>query len=104
MLRINNTQDIKKITMKPVAFTRCVLGGDWYKNNLVIEFVPAKIYPDYTEVQEWIMKNVDGKNLNIEDVVEYIYDFLNTNYKPLELHIKDEVTGCRTHFDVIVEK
>lgn len=104
MNKIENKQGINRIIMKPDAYCRCEIGGDFYKNNLEISFLPDKHYPDYTEVQNWIMQNVDGKTLNIEDVVNNIYNFLMGTYQPIDLEIKDEVTGCRTHFDVIVIK
>ena len=104
MNKIDNKQNINMIVMKPDAYCRCELGGDFYKNNLEISFMPDKSYPDYTEVQEWIMQNIDGKTMNIEDVVEVVYDFIMETYQPTDLEIKNEVTGCRTHFDVIVIK
>lgn len=104
MNKIKNTQKIKKITMKPVAYTKCAIGQDWYKNELEIVFVPALYYPDYIEVSKWIMEHIDGKELNIEDVNDYIYKFLNEEYQPQSLTIKNSIVGCKTHFDVIVEK
>ena len=104
MNKIKNEQRIKKIRMFPDAYTRCELGGDFYKNQMEIEFTPDEFYPDYTEVQNWIMENIDGKTLNIEDVVGEIYSFLDYGYSPEELHIINRVSNCRTHFDVIVEK
>lgn len=104
MNRIENKQNINLIIMKPDAYCRCELGGDFYKNSLEINFLPDKCYPDYTEVQEWIMQNIDGMTLNIEDVVSKVYDFLMDTYQPLEVEIRNEVTGCRTHFDVTVIK
>ena len=101
---IVNTQKIEKITMQPTAITLCDIGGDWYKNELEIEFIPDKTYPDYMVEQSWIMENIDGKRLNIEDVVNNIYTHLMEEYKPKELHIKDIVRGNKVHFDVIVEK
>lgn len=104
MNKIKNTQKINKITMKPVAYTKCAIGQDWYKNELEIVFVPALYYPDYIEVNEWIMENIDGKELNIEDVNDHIYKFLTEEYHPQSLTIKNSIVGCKTHFDVIVEK
>lgn len=104
MNKIKNTQNIGLIVMKPDAYCRCELGGDFYKNSLEITFVPDESYPDYTEVQDWIMKNIDGTTMNIEDVVDTVYKFLMETYRPLDLEITNNVTGCRTHFDVTVIK
>ena len=104
MLCIRNNEKISEITMKPTAFTKCKLGGDWYKSELTIRFTPDEYYPDYSEVQAWIMENVDGKEFNIEEVVAVIYEHLFTMYLPAKLHIKNDVINCRTHFNVTVEK
>lgn len=104
MTRIENRQEILTITMKPVAFTKCQIGQDWYKNELEIVFWPDRCYPDYMEVEAWIMENIDGHELNIEDVVEKVYNFLDSEYKPKSLSIVDNVKGNKVHFDVIVEK
>lgn len=100
--RIPNTQGIREIYLYPVAITKCELGGDWYTNQMEIRFVPRECYPDYTEVRTWIQNNIDGKTLNIEDVVAEVRKFLVREYKPYMLTIKDHITGCATHFDVDV--
>lgn len=104
MEKVPNTQKIRRITMKPTAITQCDIGGDWYKNEIEIEFFPDECYPDYMVVQKWIMDNIDGKRLNIEDVVDQIYKYLDETYSPSGLFIRDIVTGNKVHFDVIVEK
>ena len=104
IVKIPNEQKILRIKMMPVAYTKCEIGQDWYKNELEIHFWADDCYPDYMEVNEWIMKEIDGKTLNIEDVVEMVYDFLKENYSPLFLEVHDHVRGCKTHFDVEVIK
>lgn len=104
MTKIINIQNIKSIKMHPIAFTRCEIGGDFYKNEMEVTIVPDKVYPDYTEVQEWTMNRLDGETLNIEDVVAITYAFIKETYEPKSIHIVNHVTGCRTHFDVTVEK
>lgn len=104
MKKLNNEEKVGKITMMPTAVTLCDIGNDWYTNQLEITFVPDKYYPDYIEVKDWIMINIDGKRLNIEQVVERVYKFLIEQYEPIDIHVKDTVTGSKSHFDVIVEK
>ena len=101
---IENKQGITWIMMKPKVQTKCALGGDWYTNELTIWFFPDRCYPDYTQFQAWIMQNLDGEELNIEDVVDAIYLYLMEQYSPKELIVRDKVKGCKTHFDVVVEK
>lgn len=104
MAIIKNSEKIKKITMKPTAITLCKIGQDWYKHELIIEFCPDAYYPDYMEEEAWIMEHVDGKELNIEEVVDVIYGHLTEVYMPKELHIIDRIIGNKVHFNVIVEK
>lgn len=104
MDKLENKQGIKLIIMKPIAFTKCVIGDDWYKNKIKITFYPDSTYPDYIQVSEWIMNNIDGKSLNIEEVVDMIYKMIETEYAPKALEVTNEITGCKTHFDVTVIK
>lgn len=104
MNKLPNTQRITSITMNPKAYAICDIGGDMYCSDLTIYFTPHDCYPDYMEVADWIAKNIDGTRLNIEDVVEKVYNFLMEEYKPLELEVVNNIMGCRTHFDVTVSK
>ena len=90
--------------MKPTAITKCEIGQDWYKHELEIYFVPGEAYPDYIEVEAWIMNFIDGQTMNIEDVVDKVYQHIEKTYKPQQLCVKSFVTGNKVHFDVIVEK
>lgn len=103
MEKIKNTQEIASIIMKPTAYTKCRIGQDWYRNELEIDFLPFDSYPDYIEVNSFIMNEIDGHELNIEDVVEKIYNHL-LNYEPMYLKVTDHIRGCKTHFDVDVTK
>ena len=104
MDRLKNTQNISLIIMKPVAQTKCKIGQDWYTNELEISFAPADSYPDYMQVNEWIAKNIDGRELNIEDVVNMLYEMLEQNFHPVHLSVTNNIKNCKTHFDVIVVK
>lgn len=103
MRQLQNNQKITCITMNPVAHTRCVIGGDWYRNDFTILFYPKYSYPDYTELQEWIMTNLDGQDLNIEDAVDMLFEELLW-YDPKALKVIDRVADCKTHFPVTVER
>lgn len=102
-MKQDNTQKITEIVMKPTACTFCKLGQDWYNNNLEITFTPDKYYPDYMDVQKYIMDEIDGHEMNIEDVVENVYSYMQI-YEPKTLKVVDHVHGCKTHFDVDVTK
>lgn len=104
MEKLKNEQEISVIVMKPIAYTKCAIGQDWYKNELEIRFVPSDCYPDYMDVNRYIMNEIDGHELNIEDVVSLVYEFLSDTYLPLDLTVTDHIKGCKTHFDVDVVK
>lgn len=101
MFKIENKQHVAEIIMKPIAYTKCEIGQDWYKNEFRIQFVPSECYPDYIEVNAFIMEKIDGQTLNIEDAAKRIYDFLH-QYDPAWLVVTDYIRGCKTHFDVEV--
>jgi len=104
MEKLSNTQGITRINMNPIAYTKCKIGQDWYKNEIEIVFVPDKSYPDYMEINEYIMREIDGKELNIEDVVNMIYEKIKEEYEPKSLRVTNYINNCKTHFDVVVEK
>lgn len=101
MKRLENIELIKCIVMKPTACVKCQIGQDWFQCDFEVRFVPDKYYPDYMEVQDFIMQEIDGKELNIEQAVKILYDYL-IKYEPKELIITNHVCGCKTHFDVDV--
>lgn len=103
-MKIENNQNISEIIMYPTAITKCAIGQDWYQNEFEIHFEPNRCYPDYMEVQAYIMKEVDGQELNIEEAVEKIYDYLTSEYDPYCLKVIDRVHGNKVHFDVCVIK
>lgn len=103
MNKIPNSQGITKIVMYPTAITKCEIGQDWYQNDLEIVFIPNDYYPDYIEVQNWIMENIDGKEMNIEDVIYSIKNYLLREYNPRNVKIISHITNNKVHFRVDVE-
>lgn len=101
MNRIENKENVSKIVMKPTAISKCKIGQDWYKMAFEIEFIPRDFYPDYIEVNDFVMKEIDGKELNIEEAAKMLYEMLSA-YEPRSLKVTNHITGCKTHFDVDV--
>ena len=101
MTKIENKENITRIIMKPHAIAKCKIGQDWYKMNFEAEFLPGDCYPDYMEVNDFVMNNIDGKELNIEEATKIVYDML-AKYSPRNLTVTNHITGCKTHFDVDV--
>lgn len=100
---LRNAEGITTITMEPIAVSKCKIGGDWYKHRFRVVFEPGEFYPDYIEVSEYIMQMIDGKTLNIEEAVDILHKHLSV-YQPKSLIVTDTIRGCKTHFDVTVEK
>lgn len=101
-MRIENTELVKAIVMKPSVQCKCEIGQDWYTMDITIEFYPLQYYPEYIEVQEWISKNIDGEELNIEQALKLIFDYMKDVYEPAELQIVGNVNNVTTHFPVSV--
>lgn len=99
MDKIENKEGVALIVMRPTAFTKCKIGQDWYKCEFTVFFTPGMCYPDYMEVNTYIMENIDGKELNIEEAARMLYDFLRL-YEPKALKVENHISGCKTHFDV----
>lgn len=101
MTKIENKEKVSRIVMKPTAVAKCKIGQDWYKMAFEVEFIPGNCYPDYIEVNDFIMEHIDGKELNIEEAARIIYDLLSI-YNPISLTVTNHISGCKTHFDVDV--
>lgn len=101
MTKIENREHVTQIVMKPIAFTKCKIGQDWYRCQFECTFTPDECYPDYMEVSDYIMHSIDGKELNIEEAAKMLFDFL-AQYKPSCLKVINHIKGCKTHFDVDV--
>ena len=104
MNKIINKENITSIVMKPTAYVKCCIGQDWFKNELEITFIPYECYPDYIQVRDWIMNNIDGREMNIEQVVSEIYNMLVNEYNPSYLRVAANIVDSNSHFDVIVTK
>lgn len=101
MNRILNKEKVSSITMMPTAYAKCKIGQDWYRCDFEVHFVPGDCYPDYMEVNSFVMSEIDGKELNIEEAARILYDHL-IQYQPEELEVTNHIKGCKTHFDVDV--
>ena len=101
MTKIKNAENVTEIVMKPTAYTKCKIGQDWYKCNFEVFFIPSDNYPDYMEVNGFIMSHIDGHELNIEEAARILYDHL-MEYKPESLKVINHIRECKTHFDVDV--
>ena len=102
-MKLENKEKVKKITMYPVAHTLCAIGQDFYKYEFKVEFEVGNYYPDYMDVEKWVMNNLDGKELNIEQGMRLFYDWLVESYDPLNLKLTAVVKDAKTHFPVEVE-
>lgn len=99
--RIPNVERVARITMNAHALVKCEIGQDWYNCYLEAEFVPGEYYPDYMQVDEFVMHEIDGQEKNIEVVARELYDFL-AQFCPKSLKVVNHVRGCKTHSDVDV--
>lgn len=101
MNKLSNIEKVHEIIMKPTACVKCQIGQDWYQCHFEAIFIPGEYYPDYMEVQDYIMREIDGKELNIEQAAIMLKEYL-LKYEPQEVKIINHITGCKSHFDVDV--
>ena len=101
MIKIPNKEYVTEIKMMPTAYAKCKIGQDWYRCGFEAWFIPFNCYPDYMEVNEFVMREIDGKELNIEEATRILYDYLQ-EYKPTQLKVVNHIRNCKTHFDVDV--
>ncbi len=104
MNRLENKEKIDRIEMRPTACVKCAIGQDWYQCHFNVTFVPNEYYPDYMDVEQYIMEEIDGHELNIEEAVNKLFAFLKNIYEPKHLSVECDVRGCKVHFDVLVVK
>lgn len=102
MNKIENKEGVTEIVMHPVAYCKCAIGQDWYKCEFDAEFLPKEYYPDYMEVNDFVMREIDGKELNIEEAAKILYDHL-MEYEPRYVCVTNHIKNCKTHFDVDVK-
>ena len=102
MVKLENRENVAKITMYPTAYTKCKIGQDWYKCSFEVHFEPDSCYPDYMTVNKFVMDYIDGKELNIEEAARMLYGHLLL-YEPKSLKVINHIRDCKTHFDVDVE-
>ena len=103
-MKIKNRQNIKQIIMKPTVSCFCPLGQDWYKIDFDISFIPRDFYPDYCDVQNYILNNINKQQLTIEEAIDIIYNYLQKEYLPENLTVQANVNIVQSHFHVIVIK
>ena len=101
MTRIENRENVTGIILKPTAHVKCRIGQDWYKCEFLVSFIPGDCYPDYMEINKFIMDEIDGHELNIEEAAKILYDKL-LEFNPKDLKVTNCIKGCKTHFDVDV--
>lgn len=109
-----NTQGITKIIFEPkTTHNFCPLGQLYcdelekqgqprmlphYTNHFRITFVPGEVVCDYIDVEKWIAKNINDKELIIEDAVSMLYDYVMETYKPekllVETYVDDAMHGA----------
>ena len=103
MKKIKNLQNISRVIMRPFAECKCAIGRDWYHIDFEIVFIPRNYYPDYMDTTDFISKNINGRELNIEEAVDVIFEHLRT-YEPMGLSVTANVESVTTHFPVSVTK
>lgn len=101
MNKIPNNENVTKIVMRPIAYTKCKIGQDWFLNKFEVIFEPDEYYPDYMEVNQFILENIEGQEMNIEHAAQCLCNYLK-QYNPKRVQVVNHISDCNTHFNVDV--
>lgn len=101
--KIKNKQGINKIRIEPSAYCFCPLGNAWYNIEIEIDMNVDKYYPNYCDIKAFIDKEIQGKSLIIEDVIDKVYAFM-LEYEPDNLIVGGTVADIDSHPPVKVTK
>lgn len=102
MARFENTMGISRITYTDSVKCMCPLGQAPYTNNLVVQFTPTDIIPDYCELEAEI-GSLHMQDLTIEQVVEEVFNLFKNEYHAINIVVSSEVTDA-VHPPVVVTK
>ena len=80
----------------------CPQGNEHYTAQMSVDMVPGKYLPDYIELDKEFRHGC-GKDLIIEDAVEWVFNLIQSRYAPAKLRVEAEVKNA-VHFDVRVGK
>lgn len=80
----------------------CPQGSEHYTAQMSVDMVPGKYLPDYVELDNEFRQGC-GKELIIEDAVEWVYNLIQERYSPAKLRVEAAVKNA-VHFDVRVGK
>lgn len=100
---IENTQGITRIIYKTKTKNYCPIGKDWYTSNIQVQIEPAKIIPDYIDLDEFVAERINQKELIIENVAKDLYCHIMSEYLPKSLIVTIHVDDA-SHSEVIVSK
>jgi len=100
---IENKQKISEIVMKGRSHNFCPIGQTHYTNNYEVVLFPNEVIPDYLDVQDFIEKEINDKELIIEDCVSMLFNHLSISYNPTYLKVSSNVTDA-VHPEVTVVK
>lgn len=59
-MKIENKYKVKNLIYTAKAFVFCPLGQDWGRVNIEADIVPGEFIPDYCDVDNFILKNIEG--------------------------------------------
>ena len=80
----------------------CPQGNEHYTAQMSVDMVPSKYLPDYVELDKEFRHGC-GKDLIIEDAVEWVYNLTQSRCSPAKLRVVASVKNA-IHFDVRVAK
>lgn len=87
-----NIYGVNKITLYKKIHAYCRLGGDWYTNQLTIEFTPVNEICDFVFIDKEIEQTCEKQDLIIEEVINNIYNIIKKHCpSAINIHITSYV-------------
>lgn len=102
MAKFEHTQDLTSINYMKTITLFCPLGNDYYTAGIEVSMAPGEYVMDYLD-EENFFKELQGKKLIIEDLVNTVYEHIMYEYAPTYLYVSVKAYNA-THFPVVVTK
>lgn len=100
-MKVENKYKVHRLEYNASAFVFCPLGKDWGRVEIKAEIYPAAWLPDYVDVDNFIVENLEGSTHITEEVGYLVFDFLVKMLEPVDLRVtvhsvNDSMHSCYT--------
>lgn len=101
MAKFRNVMGITKIKFEKDVHCYCPLGESWCTYHIMVTMLPTDTIPDYCEIEQYIDKEVDNKEMTIESATAAVKDYLFSMYDMAMVRVSTSCADAK-HFPVMV--